>query len=144
MQLQSDVFFRVFPCLSVAKNPHVIINYSILIFFNDSSQTIVHKWVYLSTNFLTIRNPLKKLKKRSLNQMINWQDYITVDPMVCHGQACIKDTRIMVSVVLDNLAAGVPVDEIIQSYSSLTKEAIQASVAYAAALARKQFISIAM
>jgi len=36
---------------------------------------------------------------------MKWQDYITVDPKVCHGKACIKGTRIMVSVVLDNLAA---------------------------------------
>ena len=73
---------------------------------------------------------------------MNWQDYITVNPMVCHGKACIKDTRIMVSVVLDNIAAGVSIDEMIQSYPSLTKEAIQASIAYAATLAREQFISL--
>jgi len=44
--------------------------------------------------------------------------------------------------VLDNIAAGVTVDEIIQSYPSLTKDAIQASLAYAATLAREQFISM--
>jgi uncharacterized protein (DUF433 family) len=75
---------------------------------------------------------------------MNWQDYIMVDPTICHGQACIKDTRIMVSVVLDNLAAGVSVDEMIQSYPSLTEESIQASIAYAAELAREQFIAIPM
>jgi uncharacterized protein (DUF433 family) len=37
---------------------------------------------------------------------MKWQDYITVDPAVCHGRACIKGTHIMVSVVLDNLGAG--------------------------------------
>jgi Protein of unknown function (DUF433) len=37
---------------------------------------------------------------------MNWPDYIATDPVVCHGRACIKGTRIMVSVVLDNLAAG--------------------------------------
>ena len=36
---------------------------------------------------------------------MSWQDLITVDPNVCHGRACIKGTRGMVSVVLDNLAA---------------------------------------
>ncbi|MCP4701235.1 MAG: DUF433 domain-containing protein [Gammaproteobacteria bacterium] len=74
--------------------------------------------------------------------MMSWQDYITVDPAVCHGQACIKGTRITVSVVLDNLAAGVAVNEIMQSYPSLRQEAIQAAIAYAAVLAREQFISI--
>ena len=44
---------------------------------------------------------------------MNWQDYIIVDPAICHGQACIKGTRIMVSVVLDNLAAGLTPAEII-------------------------------
>ncbi len=34
---------------------------------------------------------------------MRWQDYITVDPTVCHGRACMSGTRIMVSVVLDNL-----------------------------------------
>ncbi len=56
---------------------------------------------------------------------MNWQDYIVVDPAVCHGTACIKGTRIMVSVVLDNLAAGLTPDEILHSYPSLTREAVQ-------------------
>jgi hypothetical protein len=38
---------------------------------------------------------------------MNWQDHISVDPSDCHGKACIKGTRIMVSVVLVNLAAGI-------------------------------------
>lgn len=60
--------------------------------------------------------------------MVNWQDYITVDPMVCHGKACITGTRVMVSVVLDNLAAGLTRDEIITSYPSLSQEAVQAAI----------------
>ena len=63
--------------------------------------------------------------------MMNWQDYITVDPSVCHGKACIKGTRIMASVVLDNLAAGLTPDEIIRSYPPLTSETIQAAIVYA-------------
>jgi uncharacterized protein (DUF433 family) len=38
---------------------------------------------------------------------MNWRERITVDALVCHGNACIKGTRIMVSVILDNLAEGV-------------------------------------
>jgi uncharacterized protein (DUF433 family) len=60
-----------------------------------------------------------------------------VDPNVCHGAACIKGTRVPVSVVLDNLAAGVDRDEILKSYPSLKPEDIQAAVAYAAELARE-------
>jgi len=74
---------------------------------------------------------------------MNWRDYVTVDPSVCHGQACIKGTRIMVSVVLDNLAAGLTPDEIVHSYPSLSREAVRAAVAYAAELARERIISLA-
>ena len=73
---------------------------------------------------------------------MNWQDYITVDPNVCHGKACLKGTRIMVSVVLDNLAAGLTLDEILDSYPSLTREAIQASINYAAELARERVVAM--
>lgn len=62
---------------------------------------------------------------------MKWHEYISVDPMVCHGKACIKGTRIMVSVVLDNLAAGLTIAEIIKSYPTLSVEAIQATIAYA-------------
>ena len=60
---------------------------------------------------------------------MNWQDYITVDPTVCHGNACIKGTRVMVSVVMDNLVAGLTIDEIVRSYPSLRREAVQAAMA---------------
>jgi len=73
---------------------------------------------------------------------MNWQEYVTVDPAICHGQACIKGTRIMVSVVLDNLAAGLTSGEILRSYPSLSQEAIQATIAYAAELARERVIPI--
>ncbi len=62
---------------------------------------------------------------------MNWQEWITVDPNVCHGQACIKGTRIMASVVLDNLATGLSIEEVLSSYPSLTKEAVRAAIAYA-------------
>jgi len=71
---------------------------------------------------------------------MKWQDYIEVDPAVCHGKACIKGTRVMVSVVLDNLAAGLTPDEIVESYPSLSREAVQASMAYAAELARERIV----
>ncbi len=68
------------------------------------------------------------------------EEYISVDPSVCHGKACIKGTCIMVSVVLDNLAAGESIDEILKSYCSLNYEAIQAAFGYAAELTREQII----
>ena len=73
---------------------------------------------------------------------MNWHEHISVDPMICHGKACIKGTRIMVSIILDNLAADVDTDEILKSYPSLTIEDIKASIAYAAELAKERVIQI--
>ncbi|HEX6086778.1 MAG TPA: DUF433 domain-containing protein [Thermoanaerobaculia bacterium] len=73
---------------------------------------------------------------------MNWQPWITVDPHICHGQACVTGTRIPVSVVLDNLAAGVPESEIIRSHPRLTPEAIQACIAYAADLVREEVVGL--
>lgn len=74
---------------------------------------------------------------------VKWQNYISVNPLICHGQACITGTRIMVSVILDNLAAGVQPEEILESYPSLTYEAIRAAIAYAAELARERTVVLA-
>jgi len=71
---------------------------------------------------------------------MSWKDRITTDPSVCHGKACIKGTRIMVSVILDNLAARVSQAEILQSYPTLTPEDIFAAISYAAELAREQIV----
>jgi uncharacterized protein (DUF433 family) len=73
---------------------------------------------------------------------MNWRNYITVDPEVAHGQACFKGTRVLVSVVLDNLAAGLSTEEILKSYPSLTREAIPAAIAYGAELAREHTVVI--
>jgi uncharacterized protein (DUF433 family) len=73
---------------------------------------------------------------------MDWRERITVDPAVCHGQACIKGTRVMVAVVLDNLAAGVQTDEILHSYPSVKAEDVQAAMAYAADLARERMVPL--
>ena len=73
---------------------------------------------------------------------MNWRERITVDPAVCHGQACIKGTRIMVSVVLDNLVSGIELDDLLKSYPSLTAEDVNAALAYAAELARERIINL--
>jgi len=71
---------------------------------------------------------------------MNWQPYISADPKICHGQACIKGTRIPVSVILDNLSANISPEEIIRSYPTLHLVDIQAALAYAASLAKEQII----
>ena len=74
--------------------------------------------------------------------MESWRDRITVNAAVCHGKACIRGTRIMVSVVLDNIAAGVSRPEILASYPSLNSEDIDASLAYAAELVREGSVDL--
>lgn len=73
---------------------------------------------------------------------MDWRHHISVDPRVCHGKACIRGTRVMVSVVLDNLVDGLTPDEITRSYPSLSTEAVQAAIAYAAELAKESIVEI--
>lgn len=71
---------------------------------------------------------------------MNWRDHITVDPSICHGKACVAGTRIMVSVILDNLAIGLSVDEVLASYPPLSADDVQAAIGYAAELARERVV----
>lgn len=57
--------------------------------------------------------------------------YIAVDPMVCHGKPVFKGTRIMVHLILEMLAAGEGIDEILKDYPSLNKEHIKSALLYA-------------
>jgi len=70
--------------------------------------------------------------------MTDWRQRIEGNPAVCHGKPCIKGTRIMVSVVLDNLADGLTGTEIVEEYPPLTLDDVQAAIAYAAALTRDE------
>jgi uncharacterized protein (DUF433 family) len=63
---------------------------------------------------------------------MDWRERVTVNPQVCHGKACIAGTRVMVSVILDNLADEVVPEDILVSYPSLMREDIRAAIAYAA------------
>ena len=75
---------------------------------------------------------------------MNWRERITVDALVCHGKACIKGTRIMVSIILDHLAEGVSEKEILKSYPPLNPEDIKAAIAYAAELSRERLVSLSV
>jgi len=66
---------------------------------------------------------------------MSWQDRICVDPNICHGKPCINGTRVMVSVVLDNLAADETPEEIATAYR-ITIEDVEAAVEYAKNLAK--------
>lgn len=70
------------------------------------------------------------------------RESVTVDPKVCHGRACFRGTRVPVSVVLDNLAAGATAEAIRQSYPSLPQDAVRAALAYAAEVARERTVTL--
>ena len=59
-----------------------------------------------------------------------------------HGAICFRGTRVPVSVVLDNLAAGETAEYILDQYPSLKAEHIPASIAFAADLARERIVPI--
>jgi uncharacterized protein (DUF433 family) len=64
--------------------------------------------------------------------MQNWRERISVNPAVCHGRACIRGTRVLVSAIVDNVAAAVPQDEILRSYPAITNLDVEAALAYTA------------
>jgi uncharacterized protein (DUF433 family) len=68
----------------------------------------------------------------------DWRERITIDAAVCHGKACITGTRVLVSVVLDNLAEGLTPEDIAREYPPLSADDVRAALGYAAALAREE------
>jgi uncharacterized protein (DUF433 family) len=69
---------------------------------------------------------------------------ISVDPNICHGQVCIKGTRIPVHQVIRMLANGDKIEELLEDYPSLKVEDIYACLEYAASLAEEQITPIEM
>ena len=69
---------------------------------------------------------------------MDWSERIAVDSLICHGKPCIKGTRIMVSVILDNLADGLTPEDIVREYPPLTLDDVRAALAYAAVLAGEE------
>jgi uncharacterized protein (DUF433 family) len=73
---------------------------------------------------------------------MDWRDRISADERICHCKVCIKGTRIMVSVILDNLAGGVSREAILKSYPTLQPDDIQAALAYAAELSKGRIVTL--
>jgi uncharacterized protein (DUF433 family) len=69
-------------------------------------------------------------------------DRISIDPNVCHGQACVKGTRIPVHQLVHMLANGDTVEDLLSEYPSLSREDIMACLNYAADLAEEQVTPI--
>ncbi len=73
--------------------------------------------------------------------MNSWKDRISIDPAVSHGRPCIKGTRVWVSLIIDNLAAGVAEPDIQRAYS-LSHDDILAALAYAAEMTRERYVEL--
>ena len=66
---------------------------------------------------------------------------ITLDPQICHGKPCIRGLRYPVENVLEWLAGGMSIDEIVADYEDLEREDILAALAYAARIAHVKSMS---
>ena len=67
---------------------------------------------------------------------------ISVDPHVCFGKACIRGTRIWVSLILENLAEGATEEELLRAYPQLKRDDIRAALAYGAETTKERVIPI--
>ena len=69
---------------------------------------------------------------------------ISIDPRVCFGKPCVKGHRVWVSLILDFLASGWTVQDILNNYPGLEEMDIRACIAYGAEMARERYIYIPM
>ena len=74
----------------------------------------------------------------------NWKGRISIKPSVCHGKPCINGTRIWVSLVLDFLASGSSVEDILREYPQISREDVLACIAYGAEAARERHIFVSV
>ena len=70
--------------------------------------------------------------------MNRWSERIVTQADVCHGKPCVRGTRVLASVILDNLAEGMSPAEVVQEYPPLTLDDVRAAMAYAATLVREE------
>jgi uncharacterized protein (DUF433 family) len=74
---------------------------------------------------------------------MNWKDRIVVDPEILVGKPIIKGTRISVELLLDRVAEGWSIDDILRSYPHLTRDDVLAALSFAAELFREErFVAV--
>ena len=89
---------------------------------------------------MTALETLRELKAERLTQP--FLSRISIRSDVCFGKPCIRGHRIWVSLILDRLAAGETIDELLQEYSGIEREDILACIAYGAEMARNVFVDL--
>jgi uncharacterized protein (DUF433 family) len=70
------------------------------------------------------------------------QGRIVSNPTICHGNLVIRGTRIMVWLILEYLANGDSIDDVLTAYPSLTREDVSACLAYASRAARERVVPV--
>jgi len=74
---------------------------------------------------------------------MNWKPLIEVNPNVLSGRPVIRGTRISVELLLDRLAEGWSMDDVLASYPHLTREDVLAAIAFAAELFKEEtFVAV--
>ena len=68
---------------------------------------------------------------------------ISIDPQVCFGKPCIRGTRIWVSLILDLLASGTTLPDVLDAYPGLTEADVRACIAYGAEMSRERYLNLA-
>ncbi|MBS1827570.1 MAG: DUF433 domain-containing protein [Acidobacteria bacterium] len=74
-----------------------------------------------------------------MNDLLN---RISVNPQICGGKPCIRGTRIWVSLLLDFLASGSSMEEVLAEYPQLIREDLLAAIAYGAEMSRERFVDL--
>ena len=74
-----------------------------------------------------------------MNPLLN---RITINPNICFGKPTIRGTRIWVSLILDMLADGMTIEEVVEEYPHLTTDDIRAAIAYGAEMSRERYVDI--
>jgi len=64
--------------------------------------------------------------------------WIMIDPSVCHGKPVFRGTRILVADVLEMIASGMSIEEVLEEYPQLNREMILEAIALAAELLRRE------
>lgn len=72
--------------------------------------------------------------------MQDYRQYITSNPNILFGKPTIKNTRISVELILDELAGGTSIEELLEEYPHLTRESIYAAIAFAADTLRREVV----
>lgn len=67
---------------------------------------------------------------------------ISIDPNICFGKPCIRGHRIWVSLILDYLAGGMTIEEILEAYPDIERDDVLACIAYASEVTKDSYVDI--